>query len=84
MGQQFPISECAMKQAWLWVPLIGSILCILGEALFAPHHQPIFPWHKIVGHMAAIGLASCILIALVSKALGKLGLQRRKGENRDD
>lgn len=46
------------------------------EALFVPHYSPRFPWHHLPGYAAIIGLGACIVVVLLSKALGAWFLQR--------
>jgi hypothetical protein len=59
-----------------WV--LSAVLAVLVviEFFFAPHHHPVFPWHKLTGHMAVIGLCSCLGVVVLSKWLGKLFLHR--------
>ena len=40
-------------------------------------------WHALPGFDFGYGLAGCAAIVLVSKALGKLGLQRPEGRDED-
>lgn len=49
---------------------------VLVEALFVPHEKPRFPWHFVPGYAALIGLGACLIVVLVSKALGRMVLQR--------
>lgn len=53
--------------------LVGLVLV---EAFFFPYHDPVFPWHRMPGYSAAIGLVFAIIIVLLSKALGSWFLQR--------
>ncbi|MFW6205893.1 MAG: hypothetical protein ACOC5I_01510 [Gemmatimonadota bacterium] len=46
------------------------------EAFLVPHHSPRFFWHHVPGYGAVIGLGACIVVVLVSKALGSWILQR--------
>lgn len=59
-------------------PILGIVLIVLIilEYLFFKMHHPIFPWHHLPGLNAVIGLVSCIVVVLASKALGAAGLQR--------
>ena len=52
------------------------ILLVVAEALFAPHHHPVFPWHHVPGFLAMVGLVSCIVVVKLSKVMGKWWLQR--------
>ena len=56
-------------------------LLVVAEALFAPHHHPVFPWHHVPGYMGAIGLFSCLIVVWLSKRAGKLFLQRPEGDD---
>lgn len=51
------------------------------EYLFTPHDHPRFPWHRLPGYAALIGLLACLLVVQLSKALGSWLLQRPE---RDD
>jgi len=65
-----------------WILCAALVLLVAVEWLFAPHHQPVFPWHGVAGYMAAIGLGSCLGVVVLSKCMGRLFLQR--AEDRDD
>ncbi|MBE7415379.1 MAG: hypothetical protein HS130_09200 [Deltaproteobacteria bacterium] len=43
-----------------------------------PRHHLYFYWDEIPGFSAVFGFISCVLIIIVSKALGKLWLQRKE------
>ncbi len=57
------------------------VLLVVVEALLASHHDPVFPWHRLPGYSALIGVIACIALVLPAKALGKRFLQRQE---RDD
>jgi hypothetical protein len=52
------------------------LLLVLAEGLFVPHDHPYFAWHYVPGYAALIGLAACLVVVQLSKALGKALLQR--------
>lgn len=58
------------------------MILVVAEILGAPHHHPVFPWHRVPGFMAGIGLGACLVVVLASKQIGKRFLQRP--ENFDD
>lgn len=58
---------------WLAGLLLGLVAA---EALFAPHHHPVFPWHHWPGFQGLLGLVSCLVVVKLSKKLGKWLLQR--------
>jgi hypothetical protein len=66
-----------MKSTHITAILAGAlVLLVIAEALFTPHHHPVFPWHHWPGVAAVIGLGACIVVVKLSKALGKWILQR--------
>jgi hypothetical protein len=52
------------------------LVLVLVEAFLFPYHDPVFPWHRVPGYSAAIGLIFAILMVLLSKTLGARLLQR--------
>jgi hypothetical protein len=57
------------------------LLLVAVEAFVTPHDNPRFPWHHVPGYAAAIGLGACILVVLLSKALGAWLLQRPESDD---
>ena len=57
---------------------LAALLVVLVaiEAVFVPHGKPRFPWHFLPGYAAIIGLGACLVVVLLSKALGRTILQR--------
>lgn len=51
------------------------IALVVIDMLFVEHHVH-FPWQKVTGYLAVIGLVSCIVVVILSKLLGKYFLQR--------
>jgi hypothetical protein len=51
-------------------------LLVLVEYVLVPHGAPRFPWHRVPGYAALIGLLACIVVVQLSKALGAWLLQR--------
>jgi hypothetical protein len=57
------------------------VLLVLVEAFLIPHYEPVFPWHRVPGYSAAIGLFGAIMVVQISKWLGKVFLQEPEGED---
>jgi hypothetical protein len=55
-----------------WVVLIGLVIA----DILVPSKYDRFPWESIGGFGAFYGLLACVLIIVVSKALGYLALYR--------
>jgi hypothetical protein len=57
---------------------LSALLVVLAavEAVFVPHETPRFLWHFVPGYAAMIGLGACVVVVLLSKALGRMVLQR--------
>lgn len=57
---------------------LATVLAVLviAEAVVAPHEKPVFPWHRLPGYAALIGIGTCLVVVVVSKALGRMFLQR--------
>jgi hypothetical protein len=56
----------------VWVVLIGLVVA----DILVPSKYDRFPWESIGGFGAFYGLLACVLIIVVSKALGYLALYR--------
>lgn len=52
------------------------VVLVAVEAVFVPHEKPRFPWHLLPGYAALIGVGACLVVVLLSKALGRMILQR--------
>lgn len=65
--------------------LAGTLAVLVAlEYFFAPHYNPVFPWHHVTGYMAGIGLCACILFVLLARFAGKPLLQRpERADGRD-
>ncbi|MCW3141091.1 MAG: hypothetical protein N2V72_02760 [Methanophagales archaeon] len=61
----------------LYVCLVMSILAGVLVHLFIPSHAA-FLWQEIPGFSAIYGFIGCILIIIVSKALGHYWLQKEE------
>jgi hypothetical protein len=61
--------------------LVALVVLVVAELLFVPHYKPVFPWHHVAGYAATIGLVSCIVVVLLSKALGAVLLQRPESDD---
>jgi hypothetical protein len=59
----------------MWGVLIGLVIA----DVLTPSKYDRFPWESIGGFGAFYGLVSCVLIVVVSKALGYLALFREEG-----
>ncbi len=66
-----------------WILSAALALLVAMEAVFARPHHPVFPWHRLVGYNGLIGLAGCIAVVLISKALGSIFLQRPEDYDAD-
>lgn len=53
-----------------------SLLLVVGVDFLIPHESGHFFWEEIVGFGALYGFISCVLIIVVSKLLGHLGLMK--------
>lgn len=63
-------------RALLWVAFALSV----AVEWLLPAGEPSLPWwHRTPAFHAAYGLVGCVLIVVVSKALGKYWLQRPEG-----
>jgi hypothetical protein len=71
----------ALKDRVIIVLAVLLVALVAAELVFAPHARPTFPWHRVPGYSALIGLFSSLLIVQLSKWLGRLLLQR---PDRDD
>jgi hypothetical protein len=60
---------------------LAAVLAVLVmvEALFAPYEKPVFPWHRVPGYAALVGIGACLCVVVLSKALGRMFLQRAEG-----
>lgn len=56
---------------------ISLVLLVVGD-IFVPKTEPEFTGHTWVGFYAFYGFMSCILIIVISKALGKLFLFKKE------
>lgn len=61
----------------LYVCLVASVLAGVLVHLFMPSHAA-FVWQEIPGFSAIYGFVGCILIIVVSKALGHYWLQKEE------
>lgn len=60
------------------VRILAIVLAVLVviEAAVAPYPSPKFPWHRIPGYAAIIGLGGALLLVWLATALGRAFLQR--------
>lgn len=59
----------------LWVVLIFSVVI---DLLILNHEENLFPGQNWPGFMAVYGFISCVLIIIISKWLGILGLSKKE------
>jgi hypothetical protein len=59
----------------MWVVLAGLVIA----DMLMPSKYDRFPWESIGGFGAFYGFVSCVLIVVVSKALGYVALYRERG-----
>jgi hypothetical protein len=71
----------ALKDRVSIVMAVVLLALVAVEFLVVPHEQPRFPWHRVPGYAAMIGLFACLIVVQLSKALGASLLQRPE---RDD
>ncbi|HVR28198.1 MAG TPA: hypothetical protein VMS86_01580 [Thermoanaerobaculia bacterium] len=66
-----------MKPAW-GIAVAGAVAAatVALELAFRHAAHPVYPWHSMPGFDLACGLAGCWVIVVVSKALGRAGLER--------
>ena len=65
-------------KTWHWI-ILGVLTAItVGLQLFGPENPYGHAWDKIPAFYAIFGLAGCILIIVLSKALGKWALQKKE------
>lgn len=64
--------------------LVGAAFVLsVGVEVFFHHADALLPWwHRLPAFHAVYGAVGCVLLVVVSKALGKFWLQRPEG--RDD
>lgn len=64
--------------------LVGAVFVLsVGVELLLPATDALVPWwHRAPAFHAVYGVVGCVLLVVVSKALGKFWLQRPEG--RDD
>jgi hypothetical protein len=60
----------------LWLFFYISLGLALGADLFVSHEEGHFFWERIIGFGAVYGFVSCVLIIVVSKAVGHMGLMK--------
>ena len=53
-----------------------SLVLVVGVDFLIPHERGHFFWEEMFGFGAVYGFVSCVLIIVVSKALGHLGLMK--------
>lgn len=63
-----------------WI-LVAILLALIAIELPFPHHAPVFPWHRLTGFHAYLGVAACVVVVIASKAIGKRLLQRPERED---
>ena len=65
-----------MRRMFVLAAVVAALSIGLEVALHDDAHASL-PWHAVPGFDLAFGMAGCFVIVEVSKALGKLWLQRR-------
>ncbi len=71
----------ALRERATWIMAAVLLVLVVIEATIVPHYAPKFPWHHVPGYAALIGVGACLIVVILSKALGKAFLQRPE---RDD
>lgn len=70
-----------LRERATWIMAVVLAVLVVLEATVVPHYSPKFPWHHMPGYAALIGVGACLIVVILSKALGKAFLQRPE---RDD
>lgn len=66
-----------LKERGMKLFYIVLVLLVVGD-IFVPKTEPEFTGHTWVGFYAFYGFISCVLIIVISKALGKLFLFKKE------
>ena len=72
-----------MKRAYAGAALLGLATVAL-ELAFRHAAHPTLPWHARPAFDLVFGLAGCAVIVVVSKALGRAGVQRPEDAEAED
>jgi Mn2+/Fe2+ NRAMP family transporter len=67
------------KRTWdrVVMALVALLVALIAiEAFVFPYEHPVFPWHRLPGYSAGIGLIFALVMVLISKTLGAWFLQR--------
>ena len=59
------------------IAYVAMAVCIIIDVLTHTHHAYFF-WDEIPGFSSLYGFVSCVLIVVISKALGKIWLQKKE------
>jgi hypothetical protein len=65
-------------KTWHWMALAGITVASIILQLFGPPNEHPHAWDVIPAFAAMFGFVGCILIIIISKALGKRWLQKRE------
>ena len=57
-----------MVSRYTWIAIIVAMVLSIVAEFFVHHHDA--PWYMIKGFYAVFGFVSCVLIIVVSKAIG--------------
>jgi hypothetical protein len=60
----------------LWLYFYISLALVLGADFLVSHEEGHFIWERFIGFGAVYGFVSCVLIIVVSKAVGHMGLMK--------
>lgn len=69
-----------MRRLWLVIGLVTALSVGL-EVLFRHDAHPLYWWQGIPAFDLFYGFVGCVAIVVLSKALGKAGLQRPEDED---
>ena len=67
--------RASARARWLFYGVLG-LMGVLD--IWVPREHAVFGWEWIWGFSAVVGFVSCVLIIVVSKALGHAGLMKRE------
>ncbi len=65
-------------KTWHWIALGVVTAITVGLQLFGPENPKGHAWDRIPAFYALFGFVGCVLIIVVSKALGKAALQKKE------
>jgi len=77
MKREFDFFDRPESKRKMKVVFYAALVVLVLADLFI-HKHPYYAWEGLIGSYAVYGFLSCAVIVAVSKALGKLWLQKRE------